>query len=1046
MNVIQNIAARRQKLLDGLKENDGDIDLRIFEDFYPDEAHFIYELLQNAEDAGATEVHFSLEPTVCIFEHNGTRHFDEQDIRAITGIFNSTKKDSADKIGKFGVGFKSVFVYTDTPTVYSKNHSFKITELVLPQEVPSMPELGDRTRFELPFNGLKKDEVAAFEEVRMGLEQLSPTTLLFLNNLRYINWRVGTREGAVLREEHSDFHIEVFKQVDGRDVESSHWLRFTDTVEGLSTSATSAQATANQKVAVAYELTLLGEQKSFDAAKPLAAQMRIAPAVKGSVSVFFPADKESSGLRFHLHAPFVPELSRASIKASPANTPLFLQLAKLAASSLHSIKQLGLLTSDFLAVLPNNEDSLPERYAVIRAEILCEMRENSLVPLYVGGFAPACQLIQGRAALKSLLNNDDLALVSGRSDSPKWVVGFTQRNSNLDRFLASLGIPDFDTGDLQDFLENYARELDWEDDEDRTCVVDQGVLDWIDAKPFEWFQALYSLLYKHCGEVGDFGELADVYFIKLTSGEIGNANAAFFGNGPSSGGNSAHCVDSRVLTSGTKKNLQDDARRFLEELGVREPNETDEMLALLSSRYSAADVEVSDQDYLVDLRRMIDFSIKFRDYHNLFRDHRVFRAGASRPAWATPSQVFLDLPYKSTNLLVVQRLGIEQKRLPLSDWYISSGVSTDEIANFAEWAGCQVELGDYFVRGDCRKNPNWTYLSQAPGQKAGNVINQDFQISSVGLALVKAKDVELSKMIWNALCCAESVRPTVLQARFQYTDRGGSRYAPSQVVEALKEIEWVPQTDGRFLRPAQASPSQLPVDFIVVAGHKWVEALQLGADEKRRSQESTTRSAQRAAVGIKSEEDLLRALEFLRCSEEEQRRFLDSALAMHEPVELPERLLRNPELRQNRVAQVARDTGEKTTVIRERSVPVGMGEAKAAAKIYLSDQYTNSQGKMVCQICKDELPFKLPTGSYYFEAVEVVAESTKRYREGYLALCPNHAAAFQYANPSRNQMHELVALASASELEICVGGVETTIYFTQTHLADVQACFCGEDD
>ena len=62
------------------------------------------------------------------------------------------------------------------------------------------------------------------------------------------------------------------------------------------------------------------------------------------MAVFFPAEKETSGLRFHLHAPFVPELSRASIKETPANQPLFQQLATLTAASLHQIRDLGLLT------------------------------------------------------------------------------------------------------------------------------------------------------------------------------------------------------------------------------------------------------------------------------------------------------------------------------------------------------------------------------------------------------------------------------------------------------------------------------------------------------------------------------------------------------------------------------------------------------------------------------------------------------------------------------------------------------------------------------
>ena len=458
MSVLENIAAQRQKLLDGIDANEGDINLRIFEDFYPDEAHFIYELLQNAEDAGATEVAFELTAHACYFEHNGSRHFDERDIRAITGIFNSSKKDNPDKIGKFGVGFKSVFVYTETPVIYSRDYSFKILKLVLPQPMNPKDGLGEKTRFEIPFNNPKKNAKAAFSEVKAGLEQLSETTLLFLNNLRYISWRIGTQEGAVLREEHSASHVEVLKLVDGREVLSSHWLRFAAFVQNVDKFASPVEGVDRQKVAVAFELAFLGDAKSFDGKKALAKQLKIVPAVRGKVSVFFPAEKETSGLRFHLHAPFIPELSRASIKNSPENFPLFEQLAAVAARSLHEIKELGLLTGEFLSVLPNNDDPLPERYVLIRKAILDEMRVRALVPTYEGGFAPTVQLLQARASMKTLLSRADLALVTGRQDGPMWSIGATQRNSNQDRFLSSLGIHSWDADDLKEFFESRARE------------------------------------------------------------------------------------------------------------------------------------------------------------------------------------------------------------------------------------------------------------------------------------------------------------------------------------------------------------------------------------------------------------------------------------------------------------------------------------------------------------------------------------------------------------------------------------------------------------
>lgn len=1042
MSIIAAIAAQRQKLLDGIAANDGDINLRIFEDFYPDEAHFIYELLQNAEDAGATEVRFELKPNVCICEHNGTRHFNERDIRGITGIFNSSKKDSPDKIGKFGVGFKSVFVYTDTPTVYSKDHSFKILELVVPQEVPAKPELGERTRFEFPFDSAKKTVELAHAEIKAGLEHLSETTLLFLNNLRYISWKIAAQEGAVLREEHSDVHVEILKLVDGKELLSSHWLRFSEHVQDVGQFATAVEGIERQKVAVAFDMELLGDLKSFDRSKPLAKQFKVVPAVKGTVSVFFPAEKETSGLRFHLHGPFVPELSRASIKNSPENLPLFSQIARLAAGALHCVKDVGLLTGDFLGVLPNNIDLLPSRYEAIREAVLTEMRIKPLVPTYSATFAPACRLVQSRAALKSIFSADDLAIATQRNDNPDWAIGITRVNNNQDRLLNSLGIPNFDTGDLEDFLEQNARECDWE-----SCELDQEVLNWIGSKSFEWLQSIYSLLYKHCEDAEDYGSLSEVYFIKLTSGEIGTGGGAYFMSGPASVSDPRPRVDDRVLTAGTKKALQEDAKRFLEKLGVREPNEADEIQLLLTSRYASRAVTSSDSEYVADLKRMIAFSEKYADYQNLFTRAWIFRVTSPMQGWVTAASIFLDEPYRKSNLRQVHEIAAGQahQRLPLSNWYVTCGVPVDKLARFAEWVGCQAEFDKLYVAANCVHNPNWAYLKKAPGSRYGNGINRDVALSAESLTLVKARRVETSLLVWRTLCKTENNRAAVLKACYQYTEKGGPHFSESQLVCSLRDLAWVPQIDGSFVKPCVAHASRLPTGFAVDAGYKWLEAVGFASDEKRRSGESVARATRRAEFGIQSEDELLRAQAFLRLPEEEQRRVLQTAEAQSEPVELPERLVRNPDLRQKRVGEEAKGTPVKQSEMRERSVQLGVVEAKAAAKIYLADQYTNRQGIMICQVCKDEMPFKVPNGSYYFEAVEILLDSPKRYREGYLAMCPNHAAAYKYANAQRTRMQELIEVASSNEIEVSVGGMETSIYFTQMHLADIQACLASED-
>ena len=394
MSILEEIACQRRTFLDGLDANEGEINLDIFEDFYPDKAHFILELLQNAEDAEATEAIFTLTKEHCAFEHNGKRRFTEKDVRSITGIHNSAKSKLPDQIGKFGLGFKSVFVYTLTPHVYSDQFAFQILRLVLPEPIDCDPKLGDRTRFVLPFNNPDKPMEDAYEEIKDGLEELAETNLLFLSHLESIRWQIDHQPaGEVLRINHSEHHIEVQKRGGGKTASSFHFLRFSERVDDLN----------KHCVAIAFKLGFMANFTTFDAQKPLDKQLKMIPANPGWVAVFFPADKETSGLRFHLHAPFVPELSRASIKETPINDPLFKQLARLAASSLYLVRDMGLLTSEFLGVLPNSDDQIPERYQQIRTAIIVEMSGKPLTPTQAKKHEPAKRLLQARASLKSLL-------------------------------------------------------------------------------------------------------------------------------------------------------------------------------------------------------------------------------------------------------------------------------------------------------------------------------------------------------------------------------------------------------------------------------------------------------------------------------------------------------------------------------------------------------------------------------------------------------------------------------------------------------------------
>uniref|UniRef100_UPI00358E8447 sacsin n=1 Tax=Myxine glutinosa TaxID=7769 RepID=UPI00358E8447 len=109
---------------------------------YPSENEMLKELLQNADDAEATEIHFIWDPR----EHPKERIFDEKwgalqgpalcvynnqpfsvdDIRGIQHIGRGTKMINPNKTGQYGIGFNSVYHITDCPMLLSNNSTLCI--------------------------------------------------------------------------------------------------------------------------------------------------------------------------------------------------------------------------------------------------------------------------------------------------------------------------------------------------------------------------------------------------------------------------------------------------------------------------------------------------------------------------------------------------------------------------------------------------------------------------------------------------------------------------------------------------------------------------------------------------------------------------------------------------------------------------------------------------------------------------------------------------------------------------------------------------------
>jgi hypothetical protein len=461
------------------------------------------------------------------------------------------------------------------------------------------------------------------------------------------------------------------------------------------------------------------------------------------------------------------------------------------------------------------------------------MNTQPLTPTHARSHAPAIHLLQAKVSLKDLLSEDDIEfLVDYDGSSPLWSMAAAQKNGNADRFLSGLKIREWDIDEFVKVVVEKASQVFRHISSPPYYVSnpDQAFLTWLSDKPIEWLQKFYALLYAELGPSGGCRRLRDAKIIRLSDGRYSSGSTCFFPGNGIDHDEVLPRVDASVYTSGKSKSQQDNARTLLSEIGVRDVGEAEQVEAILRTRY-IREADIPDKEtYFKDLKRFIALVEREPDRVALFTEYFIF--DCKNDQWCQPSSVFLDQPFLDTGLgTYYEPLSGDANRIALSDGLQECGIAVKRLVKFAEAVGAQTQLE--ISEASCHWNPQWPHLCSVGGDRHTSPIDRDYVIPRLE-ELMLNPSLALSKLLWRTM---SSLSPNYLLATFQRNRSWGPHLAESQLVHHLRAAKWIPQGNGSFVRPSEASRDLLPDGFAFDPGWRWLKSIQFGNDVAKRSEE-----------------------------------------------------------------------------------------------------------------------------------------------------------------------------------------------------------------
>ena len=971
---------------------------------YTDKAHFIYELLQNAEDCGATKVYFAMFKDRLEVLHNG-EPFTEENHMSLRSVALTTKANQVNAIGKFGVGFKSVFGicktvilccdpghYITSKDDYLERFAQKIVNF------RDVEEINDEINANIPdeyttkyilhfctdeaFSGYHAMDLL-HENLSTRLGKLGASVLLFMKNIKEISYSIkglrpewNGRGTYLLQKEKIGENCYKISAIGENDSDDISYLMY------------SRPTRYKKDVNIAFACKWGKDGIPVFSVSP-----------EKHICVYFPTDTPSY-VNFVVQAPYGTTPNRGGIPVNNENTTLTDDLAALLHDAILDIKNRKWLTLEFLNIMPLDNTVDCGLLKALHKEMIALMNKENILPVISGGYTGKdnARIVRGEKIAKLFCDNK-IHLLTGNNKTEWMPVRLTDQNLRL-KHLYSILTDQISVKIIQ--ASNLPALL-----RENTKFWEQTDNDWL----VSFYQYLFN---EQPGMLGKQGEFSTVPFIKTVNDRF----------------EAPYIYDQRtrmrtpnvyILPKNVHKVIGElnfvnnfiveKCSEFLDAMGIYPPDGYTYLIAELNNKYD--DKDICEEDQISQLKRAIKY-LKDENHDNaidefrskLFIKYISTNSGKTIINTCASIQLYRKCDSK-TNISIIEYFSGTSNNFGIidEDFYIENGIEAKDM-KVLEKLGVKNTIVDF-------GNDEW--YDGASCWNYGEFKRWlDFDGISGILNCINNGNKEKSVLLFTML---KSVEKHLKGAYLRNLNRHDRHNDESEILKKIKTQRWLYDCNGKRIRSCDITRYELDT------------ALYGNPDKYSKIYDTLGFKEDKTDIII----DQLKNLSF-----EQKQKILENITTIVDLQDIMEDIYDptasdDDELPTEDIGNISRlkskiiNAYNEAENVKYEYVMLHKRVSGCNQREHIKHRYNG-----FCQMCH--------TPNYYWETAEIFLEPKKELEQLHLSLCPRCAFEYRQIRCNQEMMDNLkTSLINSqfgnSEVKL---NEENVLYFTQRHLAEIK--------